>query len=299
MEAERNILVTGYSGQVGFELVRSLQGLGHIKAPLRGEFDLSNPDTIRTYLRTHRPTLIVNPAAYTAVDKAEEDRATAFDINGEAPAVLADEAKRLGAAVIHYSTDYVFDGTAARAYCEDDETSPVNVYGASKLAGEHALRDAGVPHLIFRTSWVYSNRGANFLSTMLRLGREKDELRIVADQIGAPTWSRTIADLTAHALAQGAASPNLSDWIRERSGVYNLTASGEASWADFAEAIFELSGLERRPRVERISTIEFPRPAARPLNSRMCGGKLKATFGLRAPDWRDALGRCLEESRIG
>jgi len=299
MEAERNILVTGYSGQVGFELVRSLQGLGRIKAPLRAEFDLSNPDSIRTYLRTHCPTLIVNPAAYTAVDKAEEDRAGAFAINGEALAVLAEEAKRLGAAVIHYSTDYVFDGTATNAYREEHETSPVNVYGASKLAGEQALRDAGVPHLIFRTSWVYSNRGANFLSTMLKLGREKAELRIVSDQVGAPTWSRTIAELTAHALAQGATWSNFSDWIRERSGVYNLTASGEASWADFAEAIFEFSGLEQRPRVERISTAEFPRPAPRPLNSRMCGDKLKATFGLRAPDWRVALGYCLEERRAG
>jgi dTDP-4-dehydrorhamnose reductase len=299
MEAERNILVTGYSGQVGFDLARSLQGLGRVMAPLRQAFDLSNPDSIRAYLRTHRPALIVNPAAYTAVDKAEEDRTAAFAINGEAPAVLAEEAKRLGAAVIHYSTDYVFDGSAARAYREDDETNPVNVYGASKLAGEQALRDAGVPHLIFRTSWVYSNRGANFLLTMLKLGREKEELRIVADQIGAPTWSRTIADVTAHVVAQGSASPNLSDWLGERSGVYNLTASGEASWADFAEAIFEISGLSRRPRVERVATKEFPRPAPRPLNSRMSGDKLKATFGLRAPDWRVALGLCLEESRLG
>ncbi|MCO8588154.1 dTDP-4-dehydrorhamnose reductase [Burkholderia multivorans] len=295
MNAERNILVTGYSGQVGFELVRSLQGFGRIEAPLRAELDLANPSSIRTYLRTHRPSLIVNPAAYTAVDQAEQDRARAFAINGEAVAILAAEARQLGAAVIHYSTDYVFDGTAADAYREEDETSPVNIYGASKLAGEQALRDAGVPHLIFRTSWVYSNRGANFLSTMLRLGREKEELRIVADQVGAPTWSRTIAELTAHSLAQGLTSPDLSDWIHERSGVYNLTASGEASWADFAEAIFEIAGLERRPCVERISTAEFPRPAPRPLNSRMCGDKLHATFGLRAPNWRDALERCLEE----
>ncbi|MBU9344580.1 dTDP-4-dehydrorhamnose reductase [Burkholderia multivorans] len=297
MNAERNILVTGYSGQVGFELVRSLQGFGRIEAPLRAELDLANPSSIRTYLRTHRPSLIINPAAYTAVDQAEQDRAGAFAINGEAVAILAAEARQLGAAVIHYSTDYVFDGTAAHAYREEDETSPVNVYGASKLAGEQALRDAGVPHLIFRTSWVYSNRGANFLSTMLRLGREKAELRIVADQVGAPTWSRTIAELTAHSLAQGITSTDLSDWIHERSGVYNLTASGEASWADFAEAIFEIAGLERRPRVERISTAEFPRPAPRPLNSRMCGDKLNATFGLRAPNWRNALERCLEEQQ--
>jgi dTDP-4-dehydrorhamnose reductase len=292
---ERRILVTGVSGQVGFELARALQGLGQVLAPRRAECDLSNPDSLRNYVRAQRPDLIVNPAAYTAVDKAEEDRAAAFAINAEAPAVLAEEAGKLGAAVIHYSTDYVFDGTKSGAYVEDDPTNPSNVYGASKLAGEQALRDSGVPHLVFRTSWVYGSRGANFVLTMLKLARDKDELSIVADQIGAPTWCRTIADLTAHVVAQGAASGDLSKWLGERSGIYHLTSTGAASWADFAEAIFEEAGLEKRPAVKRIPTSEFPRPATRPLNSRMSGEKLARTFGLRAPEWRDALRLCLGE----
>jgi dTDP-4-dehydrorhamnose reductase len=293
--AERRILVTGVSGQVGFELARALQGLGQVLAPRRAECDLSNPDSLRNYVRAQRPDLIVNPAAYTAVDKAEEDRAMAFAINAEAPAVLAEEAGKLGAAVIHYSTDYVFDGTKPGAYVEEDPTNPSNVYGASKLAGEQALRDSGVPHLVFRTSWVYGSRGANFVLTMLKLARDKDELSIVADQIGAPTWCRTIADLTAHVVAQGIASGDLSKWLGERSGIYHLTSAGAASWADFAEAIFEDAGLEKRPSVKRIPTSEFPRPATRPLNSRMSGEKLADSFGLRAPEWRDALRLCLGE----
>jgi dTDP-4-dehydrorhamnose reductase len=296
---ERTILVTGYSGQVGFELARALQGLGHVLTPDMAEFDLTAPDTMRAYLREHRPALIVNPAAHTAVDKAEEEREVAFAINGEAPAVIAEEAKRLGAGVIHYSTDYVFDGTRDGLYVEDDTPAPANVYGASKLAGEQALHASGVPHLVLRTSWVYGARGKNFLLTMLRLGREKEVLRIVADQVGAPTWSRTIADLTAHIVAQGVASGDLPGWLRERSGVYHLTASGATTWAEFAEAIFEDAGLEKHARVEGIPSSEYPTPAKRPLNSRMSGDKLAAVFGLRAPDWRVAMRYCLEDPVLG
>jgi dTDP-4-dehydrorhamnose reductase len=289
--AQRNILLTGVSGQVGFELARTLQGLGNVVAVDRSGLDLGDLDQVRRVVRDVKPALIVNPAAYTAVDKAESEVDSAMRANGEAPGVLAEEAKRLGAALVHYSTDYVFDGTKDGAYVEDDAVNPQNVYGKSKLAGEQAIAASGCDHLIFRTSWVYGTRGKNFLLTMERLGAEREELSVVADQIGAPTWAVTIAALTANVLAQGAVAD--AGWWSEKSGVYHLTATGSTSWHGFAQAIFELSDLEKKPLVKPIPASAYPTPAPRPANSRMCIDKLSATFQISAPDWRDALRNCL------
>ncbi|SAL34915.1 dTDP-4-dehydrorhamnose reductase [Caballeronia concitans] len=289
--SERTILLTGVNGQVGFELARTLQGLGRVVAVDRSRLDLGDLDQVRRVVRELKPSLIVNPAAYTAVDKAETDVDAAMRANGEAPGVLAEEAKRVGAALVHYSTDYVFDGTKEGAYVEEDAVNPQNVYGKSKLAGEQAIAASGCDHLIFRTSWVYGTRGKNFLLTMLRLGAERDELSVVADQIGAPTWSVTIAALTANVLAQSVAAGD--GWWAEKSGVYHLTAGGSTSWHGFAQAIFELSALEKRPEVKPIPASAYPTPAIRPANSRMSGARLREVFGLEAPDWRDALSLCL------
>ncbi len=288
----RTILLTGVNGQVGFELARTLQGLGRVIALDRAGLDMSNLDQIRSVVRDVKPQLIVNPASYTAVDKAETDVEGAMRLNAEAPGVLAEEAKRLGAALVHYSTDYVFDGAKVDAYREEDDVNPQNVYGRSKLAGEQAIAAVGCPHLILRTSWVYGMRGKNFLLTMLRLGAEREELAVVADQIGAPTWSNTIATLTANILAQAAAA-NADDWWRMHSGTYHLTAGGATSWHGFAQAIFELSTLSRRPVLKPIPASDYPTPAVRPSNSRISNDKLAASFGLRAPDWKEALRLCI------
>lgn len=234
----------------------------------------------------------MNPAAHTAVDKAETDIEAAMRLNAETPGVLAEEAKRLGAALVHYSTDYVFDGTKDGAYVESDAVNPQNVYGKSKLAGEQAIAAAGCAHLIFRTSWVYGARGKNFLLTMLRLGADRDELSVVADQFGAPTWSNTIAALSASVLAQ-APVVGEGDWWQQHSGIYHLTASGATSWHGFAEAIFEFSDLAKKPVVKPIPAASYPTPAARPANSRISNDKLASTFGVRAPDWREALRLCM------
>lgn len=292
------ILVTGARGQVGFELVRALQGLGEVVAPDRSALDIANFDQIRAVVREVQPSLIINPAAYTAVDAAEHDADTAMCVNGVAPGILAEEAKRLGAALIHYSTDYVFDGTKTSSYTEDDPTNPQNVYGRTKLAGEQAVfAVAESSALVFRTSWVYGARGRNFLLTMLRLGSERSELRVVADQIGAPTWSNTIAAMTAHVVAQAASALDSGEWWRERSGVYHLTAAGETSWYGFASTIFELAGLSVRPTVLPISASEYPTPAKRPSNSRLSNDNLARAFGLIAPGWRESLCLCLSGMR--
>jgi len=287
------ILLTGVNGQVGFELARSLQGLGRVVALDRSRLDLGDLDQVRHVVRDVKPTLIVNPAAYTAVDKAESDADACMRANAEAPGVMAEEAKKLGAALVHYSTDYVFDGTKDGAYVEDDVVNPQNVYGKSKLAGEQAIAASGCDHLIFRTSWVYGMRGKNFLLTMLRLGAQRDELSVVADQHGAPTWANTIAVLSANALSQAAGQGDWSAWWQQHSGVYHLTAAGATSWHGFAEAIFEFADLEKKPTVKPIPAESYPTPAVRPSNSRLSNDKLAGTFGLRVPEWRDALRLCM------
>lgn len=288
------ILVTGANGQVGFELTRSLQGLASVVALDRNALDLADPDQIRRVVRDIGPSVIVNAAAYTAVDRAENDEAAARSVNSEAPGILAEEARRAGALLVHYSTDYVFDGHGDQPFREDDATGPLNVYGRTKLAGEQAIAAVAGDYLVFRTSWVYGTTGSNFLRTMLRLGRERDELSVVADQIGAPTWSGTIAVLTGHILARYCGDQgDTRDWWREHAGVYHLTNGGETSWHGFAKAIFARAGVD--VAVHSITSEQYPVPAARPRNSRLSGDKLFRVFGLRAPQWEESLARCLRE----
>jgi dTDP-4-dehydrorhamnose reductase len=284
------ILLTGINGQVGWELQRTLQPLGEVIAVDRQGLDLANPDRLRTLVRAVKPALIVNPAAYTAVDKAETEADLATAINATAPGIFAEEAKRLDALLVHYSTDYVFDGAQATPYAEDAPTAPLGVYGRSKLAGEQAVQAAGCRHLIFRTCWVYGLRGHNFLRTMLRLAGERDELRVVADQHGAPTWSRQIAEATALALARHAG----------QQGIYHLAAAGATTWHGFAAALLAAAharGLTPRlPTVHAITTADYPTPARRPAHSLLAGARLRADFGLALPDWDTQLQLCLASS---
>ena len=286
------ILVTGKNGQVGYELERSLQGLGEIVAVGRNQMDLSDLRQVRDVIRSVKPNLIVNPAAYTAVDKAESEPELAMRINGEAPAVMAEEARKLGAGIIHYSTDYVFDGTKETPYLETDPTCPVNVYGATKLAGEQAIQAAGVPHLILRTSWVYGMRGKNFLLTVMRLAAERDELRIVGDQFGSPTWCRSIADTTAQLVARlDAQCGAVEAMAGPLSGIYNLTSSGRTSWHGFTEEIVKHASIAKAPKVTAICTDEYPLPARRPHNSELSGARLRA-LNVHVPHWQHALALC-------
>ncbi|MDR8401577.1 dTDP-4-dehydrorhamnose reductase [Paraburkholderia sp. USG1] len=289
---QRKILVTGVDGQVGFELLRSLQGLGEVTAVDRKTMDLLDAGSVSRVIRNVAPDIIVNPAAYTAVDRAETEPALAERINVAAPSVMGEEAARSGALLIHFSTDYVFDGEKRSAYVEDDVTNPQNVYGRTKRDGEQAIAEAGCDHLILRTSWVYGMRGHNFLLTMLRLAQERDELRIVSDQLGAPTWSRSIAALTANIIARGPIGDS-AGWWTERSGVYNLTSAGSTSWAGFAEAIFDYAQLQKRPVVIPIESGAYPTPAKRPANSLLSHDKLVRVFGLQPPSWQCALQLCL------
>ena len=296
----RKILLTGVNGQVGWELRRSLLTLGQVIPASRVggsgilTLDLSQSDQIRSVIREVQPQLIVNAAAYTAVDKAESDGDLAMRVNGIAPGVIAEEAKRVGASVIHYSTDYVFDGTKDAPYVESDRTSPLNVYGRSKLAGELAIASIAVPHFIFRTSWVYGLRGKNFLLTMLKLARERSELKIVNNQVGSPTWSLTIAQATAQILAQSVRQDagDFSEFMGPRSGIYHLTSTGKTSWYGFAKMIFELTaGSEARVlrSVVPIGSEFYPSPVNRPNYSLLDVGQVERSFGLRLPSWDEAL----------
>ncbi len=279
-----SILVTGAAGQLGFELARVLRPHGDVVAAERARLDLADPDAIVAAVRGAKPKLIVNAAAYTAVDLAEREAELAAAINARAPGILAEEAKRAGAVLVHYSTDYVFDGTRTTPYPEDAPTSPLNVYGATKLEGERAVAAVGGAALVFRTSWVYGRRGKNFLRTIERLAAERDELRIVSDQVGVPNWSTTLAEATERVVSQGLPA------LAERAGLYHLSSTGCASWYEFALAIV---GAGSKPRVVPIATADYPLPARRPAFAVLDTSRFAAAFGFSLPDWREALARCL------
>ena len=291
------ILLTGKNGQVGWELLRSLASFGDVVALNSHELDLADPDAIRQTVRNIRPGIIINPAAYTAVDKAESDAGTAMAVNGIAPGVLAEEARRLGAVLVHFSTDYVFDGSKPAPYTEDDVPNPQSVYGSTKLAGEEAIRETGCKHLILRTSWVYGVHGGNFVKTMLRLAKERSELRIVADQFGAPTWARDLAQATASALTCW----QEKDWDAGLSGIYHLTAAGRTNWHHYAEEIvrlarqYDVSLAAKSLDIRAIATHEYPVPAKRPANSVLANGKIRDSFGIALPAWQDSLAECVRE----
>jgi dTDP-4-dehydrorhamnose reductase len=289
------VLVTGADGQVGRALVAEFRDTAELIACNRQTLDLSNPEKIRAKLREVNPDVILNAGAYTAVDRAETEGELAMAINGQAPGVLAEEAARSGALLVHYSTDYAFDGSKNGPWVEDDRTNPLSVYGASKLAGEEAIRSIGDRYLIFRTSWVYAPEGKNFVLTMLRLGSERDSLNVVDDQIGAPTTAAELARAT-QGIAAGILNDNFgpeSDWA----GTYHMTCGGSISWCGFARAIFErapelLGG--KKPTVNPIKTSEYPTPAKRPLNSVLSNEKLQQRFGVRLANWQSALDEVLK-----
>jgi dTDP-4-dehydrorhamnose reductase len=278
------ILVTGAFGQLGYELARWLAPCGDVVAVDREEIDLADPDAIVRGVRAIGPQLIVNAAAYTAVDRAESEPALAHALNARAPAILAEEAKRGGAVLIHYSTDYVFDGSSDRPYVEDDPAGPLNVYGTTKLEGERAVAACGGDALVLRTSWVYGLRGGNFLLTMRRLASERQELSVVADQTGTPNWCRVLARSTARIVGEGL--PVLA----ARRGLYHLSSTGGTTWFDFARAIL---GETSSVRVLPIATADYPTPARRPRYGVLDTRRFQDAFGFALPPWREALQRCL------
>nr|VFJ43778.1 MAG: dTDP-4-dehydrorhamnose reductase [Candidatus Kentron sp. DK] len=288
------ILLTGKNGQVGRELQRTLAPLGEVVAVGRADCDLARPDEIRSLVRKTNPGIIVNPAAYTAVDRAETEKESAFAVNGVAPGILGEEAVGLSALVVHYSTDYVFDGEKATPYTEDDTPNPLNVYGASKLAGERALRESGADHLVLRTGWVFGAHGNNFPKTILRLAGEKASLNVVADQFGAPTSAALIAEVTARILRRYRQADREAP-----AGIYHLVAGGVTTWHGCARAVVEIARgmggkLELDPEnVRPVTTAEYPLPARRPANSRLDTHKLENAFALRLPGWREGLEQVL------
>jgi dTDP-4-dehydrorhamnose reductase len=277
------ILVTGCNGQVGWELQRTLIELGEVLATDRKTLDLVDPDSIRRAVLEAKPEVIINAAAYTAVERAESEPDLAMRINGIAPGVLAEEAKRIGAFFVHYSTDYVFDGAKAEPYTEEDGPNPLNAYGRTKLQGEERIQAVGGRYLILRTSWVYARRGNNFLLTILRLAKETSELRIVNDQRGAPTWARDIAQATAK-LLRG---------VDSSTGLFHLTAEGDTTWYGFAREIARAARLE--VLVKPITTAEYPTAAARPANSVLSNVKLNRATGIVLPEWSSSLRLCIAE----
>jgi dTDP-4-dehydrorhamnose reductase len=281
------ILVIGRHGQVGWELRRSLAPFAEVVAVDFPDIDLTRSDSIRQWVRDTRPAVVINAAAHTAVDKAEAEVERVTAINSVAPGILAEEARRAGAWIVHYSTDYVYDGAKGTPYVETDPPAPLGAYGRSKLAGDDAIRAAGARHLIFRLCWVYGTRGQNFLLTMQRLGRERERLRVVRDQIGCPTWCRSIAEATAFAVRQALETRD----GESLDGIYHLAASTHTSWHGFAEAIIQALPPEERKcaLVEAITTAEYPTPARRPAWSVLSCEKLERTFGLRLPGWADML----------
>jgi dTDP-4-dehydrorhamnose reductase len=296
------ILLTGASGQVGGALRQPLGQIGDVLTPDRSVLDLSHPDLLSAGLDQLSPDFIINPAAFTAVDLAEDERELAYRVNAEAPSIMAAWASKRGVPIVHFSTDYVFNGSGDRPWREDDPTDPLSVYGASKLAGEAAIRDAGGSHLIIRTSWVFASRGKNFLTTIARLARERPALRIVADQIGAPTSARSIAQALISIISNGSRAPDINLVERrfaELNGLVHLSNSGETSWYGFAEAIVD--GVRSRGQqlavtnIEAIGSKDFPTKASRPLNSRLDTTRLEKNAGVRAPHWLTALNIELDE----
>lgn len=287
-----SFLIIGKVGQVGFELRRTVAPLGRVTCVDYPEIDLTDGASIRRWVREVQPSVIINAAAYTAVDKAEADFERANQINGLAPALLAEEAKLLGALLVHYSTDYVYDGTKNSPYVESDAPNPLSAYGRSKLSGDEAILQSGVNHLIFRLCWVYGARGQNFMLTMMRLAREREKLRVVRDQFGCPTWSRMIAETTALALSRALGATDRA----AVNGVYHLAAQGQTSWHGFAEAIIALmpEGEKKCRTVEPIPTTEYPLPAKRPAYSVLSCEKLQRAFGLQLPEWHTSLKQVLE-----
>ena len=288
MKKYGRILVIGRRGQVGWELRRTLAPLGELFAFDYPDIDLTKPETLRPLVREIKPDLVVNAAAYTAVDKAEDEVETCRAINAGAPRVLAEEAAALGAGFVHYSTDYVYNGRKDGRWVESDTPDPLSVYGLTKLEGDRAIAATGVQHLIFRLQWVWGTRGGNFVKTMLKLSREREELKVIDDQVGAPTYSRHIAEASALAVAR---------W-QDQSGIYHLANGGETSWHGFAQAIFEDDPKRSEQIVKSclpIPTSAYPTKATRPLNSRMDQSKLDRDFGIRMPHWRDALKDSFEE----
>jgi dTDP-4-dehydrorhamnose reductase len=285
------IVLFGHAGQLGTHLHTVLSAKATVRGFDRDQIDLADLAQLRNVLAAEKPDVIVNAAAYTAVDQAESDVAGATRINADAPRVMAEAAAASGALLIHYSTDYVFDGAATVPYTEDAATAPVSVYGRTKLAGEQAIRAAGAPHVILRTAWLYSHRGKNFLKTMLRLAEERDELRVVADQFGCPTYSDRVADATGEILARlyehGAPRAELF-------GTYHIACGGITSWHGFAAKIMQLAG-KSQVRVTPITTTDYPTPARRPMYSVLDCGKLARAFGIRLPAWEDALRACLDD----
>ncbi|HTV05689.1 MAG TPA: dTDP-4-dehydrorhamnose reductase [Acidobacteriaceae bacterium] len=296
----KRFLILGVRGQLGIELHNVFRDAGHVIAHSRTSCDLVDPSSILTAVRDAHPDVILNAAAYTAVDRAESEPDLAMRINGEAPGILAEEAKKIGALLVHYSTDYVFDGSKSGPWTEDDPVHPLSVYGATKLAGERNIQQAGGKFLIFRTSWVFSPHGHNFLRTMLRLGQEREELKIVNDQKGAPTSALALAEAT-HRLLTGTAARS----VEERTGVYHMTCAGETTWYDFAKAIFAKAQSEKHwASVKGIPSSQYPTPAARPANSILSNQKLKAAFEIELPSWETTLDASLktlemQRGRIG
>jgi dTDP-4-dehydrorhamnose reductase len=317
------LVILGAHGQVGWRLQRALNPLGEVIALPREVLNLSDPDRVRGTIRDLRPDVVVNAAAYTAVDKAESEAELARIINAAAPQAMADELMRAGGLLIHYSSDYVFDGSKGSPYVETDATAPVNIYGKTKLEGEQMVSASGCAHLILRTTWIYDTRGKNFLRTILRLGRDQEELRIVGDQVGAPTWAYSLADATAVIVASALSQRTTNVW--PHSGIYHLTAAGQTPWAGFAEAIVEehrraLSAAEaesdpgtqqfangddqdaelRRPlravRVVAIRTEDYPTPARRPRYSVLSNAKIQAAFGVTMTDWRAQLRLAMQDA---
>jgi dTDP-4-dehydrorhamnose reductase len=291
------LLVTGANGQIGRELARSLMPLGHVTAMDHDAFDLARPETLPGIVRGARPDVLVNAAGYTAVDKAEREESLATLINATAVGVLARTAREIGALLVHYSTDYVFDGAKDGPYVEDDPPGPLNAYGRSKLGGETAIRGAGGDHLILRTSWVYAARGRNFLTTIERLAREGKQLRVVADQVGAPTWARNLADATAHVIRQARQEQKRGQF---RSDILHMTAAGSTSWHGFAQAILQHAPARppacmSAPEVQAIASRDYAAPAIRPKNSVLCCKRLHERFELALPDWRVGLASCLAD----